>query len=402
MSAAALIIAADEFEEEEEYADAVASLTDALAACGEDTTLKARALEKRARLRLKLDQCEEAADDAAASLSVDPRRQGAWLCKGQAMFELEEFESALASFKSGKAVKGDAGKKAPVFDKWIRKCEAELAEEGEGEDEKDDDDGGAGAAAAAPSIATAQEETAAASAIPDAVSSHAAAPPRFRHDWYQTLDQVVVTIMAKNQDPDNVKVDITSRNLTVEIDLADSSGSSFILDLDLFDEIEPSLCKQKLNKFKLEVKLKKKEAYQWSALEAGEDDVARVVAARGSGAGASGSSSAVPSAYASGKDWNAIEQKLKKEEEEEKPEGEEALNKLFQQIYRNANEDTRRAMNKSFQTSGGTVLSTNWSEVGQKDYEKDRQAPEGMEWRNWEGDKLDKEGNPISKSKPTK
>ena len=43
-----------------------------------------------------------------------------------------------------------------------------------------------------------------------------------------------------------------------------------------------------------------------------------------------------------------------------------------------ANEETRRAMNKSFQTSGGTVLSTNWDEVGTTDYEKERQAPNGM------------------------
>jgi hypothetical protein len=40
-------------------------------------------------------------------------------------------------------------------------------------------------------------------------------------------------------------------------------------------------------------------------------------------------------------------------------------------------------MVKSFQTSGGTVLSTNWSEVSQADYEKDRQAPEGMTWKKW-------------------
>ena len=39
-------------------------------------------------------------------------------------------------------------------------------------------------------------------------------------------------------------------------------------------------------------------------------------------------------------------------------------------------------MIKSFQTSGGTVLSTNWNEVKDKDYEgKDRpEAPQGQEW----------------------
>jgi hypothetical protein len=34
-------------------------------------------------------------------------------------------------------------------------------------------------------------------------------------------------------------------------------------------------------------------------------------------------------------------------------------------------QDTRRAMVKSFQTSNGKVLSTNWGEVSKKDYEKE-------------------------------
>lgn len=40
-------------------------------------------------------------------------------------------------------------------------------------------------------------------------------------------------------------------------------------------------------------------------------------------------------------------------------------------------------MIKSYQTSGGTVLSTNWDEVAKKDYEgKDRPDPvDGTEWR---------------------
>jgi len=86
--------------------------------------------------------------------------------------------------------------------------------------------------------------------------------------------------------------------------------------------------------------------------------------------------------YASKKNWDKIDQEMKKDLENEKPEGDAALNGLFKQIYERADEDTRRAMMKSYQTSGGTVLSTNWGEVAEKDYEgKDRpSAPDGQEW----------------------
>lgn len=70
-----------------------------------------------------------------------------------------------------------------------------------------------------------------------------------------------------------------------------------------------------------------------------------------------------PSPYASKKDWNSVEKQVIQEDEKDKPEGQDALHKLFQQIFANGDPETKRAMMKSYQTSGGTVLSTNWNEV---------------------------------------
>jgi suppressor of G2 allele of SKP1 len=63
-------------------------------------------------------------------------------------------------------------------------------------------------------------------------------------------------------------------------------------------------------------------------------------------------------------------------DEQDKPEGDQALNALFQQIYGSADEDSKRAMMKSFVESNGTCLSTNWSDVSKGKVET--KPPEGM------------------------
>lgn len=50
---------------------------------------------------------------------------------------------------------------------------------------------------------------------------------------------------------------------------------------------------------------------------------------------------------------------------------------ICRDIYANADEDTRRAMVKSYVESNGTSLSTNWQEVGSKTMET--LPPQGME-----------------------
>jgi suppressor of G2 allele of SKP1 len=60
--------------------------------------------------------------------------------------------------------------------------------------------------------------------------------------------------------------------------------------------------------------------------------------------------------------------------------GDEA-NLFFKKLYASADDDTKRAMMKSYVESNGTVLSTNWAEVGKGKVETS--PPDGMEAKKW-------------------
>lgn len=55
-----------------------------------------------------------------------------------------------------------------------------------------------------------------------------------------------------------------------------------------------------------------------------------------------------PSSCKKFRDWNKVEKEIDKQEAEEEPEGEAAVNALLQRIYGNGSDEVRRAMNKSF------------------------------------------------------
>lgn len=93
------------------------------------------------------------------------------------------------------------------------------------------------------------------------------------------------------------------------------------------------------------------------------------------------SSHAYPTSSHIHRNWDKLAADIEKEEKEEKLEGDAALNQLFQKIYGEGSDEVKRAMNKSFVESAGTVLSTNWAEVGNKKVE--RKPPDGMEYKEY-------------------
>jgi len=217
----------------------------------------------------------------------------------------------------------------------------------------------------------------------------------------QTRETVVVRFRTRDAASSGHDIEVNDAGTSLAVCIAMKNGSEFQYELPLYAAVLPQV-QVAVEEYNVEVVLSKRDLVQWPSLEPAKKAMPAAVAAAGSAAplaptpvapaaaAASSTAASEPAASAAAppkakaKNWDALEAELDSDEEEDKPQGEAALQALFRQIYEKADPDTRRAMVKSFQTSGGTVLSTNWGEVSAKNYEEERPAPDGATWKKYD------------------
>ena len=218
----------------------------------------------------------------------------------------------------------------------------------------------------------------------EASSSSSTTRARYRLQWYQNADAVSVEIFVKGtkQMPSGkVRTHFEETGATVEVDDGHADGP-YKLELKLQGKVLPEETKVELLSTKIEIKLAKADkGAQWADLEEGGEPRGLSTAPAPTQAVAPPGKVGDPRKK-SPAEWAALEAEIKQIEKEDKPEGEQALQALFKDIYGKADEDTQKAMIKSFQESNGTVLSTNWNEVGGKKVEV--QPPDGMVSKKYE------------------
>lgn len=297
----------------------------------------------RAQANIKLKNFTEAVSDANKAIELDRSNPKAYLRKGTACFNLEEYQTAKTAFEAGASLVPEDTR----FSEWIKKCDKCIAEEN-------------------------AEQL---NNISSEVVTRAPVKPKYRHEFYQKPDEVVVTIFAKGIPADCVSINYGEQILSVAIDMP--GEDSYIFQPRLFGKIIPAKCRYAVLSTKIEIHLAKVEQIHWTSLEFSNNNLV----VRSSNVSSHNQRPSYPSSRST-KDWDKIEAQVKKEEKDEKLDGDAALNKFFRDIYRDADEDTRRAMRKSFVESNGTVLSTNWKEVGTKEVEGT--PPDGMELKKWE------------------
>ncbi|KAI0257112.1 SGS-domain-containing protein, partial [Lactifluus subvellereus] len=206
-----------------------------------------------------------------------------------------------------------------------------------------------------------------------------------RHEFYETDDKLTITVFDRGADPAHVNVEFQPRSILYE------NGDKKLELQPLKGQIDPDKSSFVVGKVKVEIRLVKAAHGRWGGLVGDAPDrtfhchLAALANSSSVSTPAKKAGSTLPQAR---KNWDSVtktileSEKPKTSGEDPNVSGDSTLNEFFQNLFTNADDDTRRAMMKSFQESGGTALSTNWDEVGKGPVPI--KPPSGSEARKWE------------------
>ncbi len=256
----------------------------------------------------------------------------------------------------------------------------------------------------------------------DSTPTASAVPTKIRHEWYQSPSTVTITLYAKSVAKDKFDVDFQEDSVHVSFPQPSNPSSTYSFTLDpLFALIDPSQSTSKVMSTKIELTLKKAQAGQkWHNIEgtaplktatkdpdmANADDATRAAFLISLANNAMSKQPSQPketapsyptSSRTGPKNWDKLAddhlaqakpKKKKSKSSKTKTDatkdadassgseieddaydsdlGGDEVDGFFKKLYAGADDDTKRAMMKSFSESNGTSLSTNWGDVGSK------------------------------------
>ncbi|EEQ38723.1 SGS domain family protein [Clavispora lusitaniae] len=299
------------------------------------------ALVKRAVTYTKLCNYDDAKRDITKAFEVAQkrgRRNDIGVCYYRlalVFYAEKDFEAALVNFRKAKEYQCAE----PALDIWLAKAERDAKKAGTAVDTRP------------------EQKPVASSTSVETINKSAPLKTKIRDDWYQDNDTITVTIYAKGVKEETLKVEFEPRKVAVCFPGSDSSEYNYNLD-PLYDEIDVHKSKYKVYSTKLEIALSKVQGRKWPSLE-------------GDGAAEANVALEYPSSSKKAVNWS----NFKLDDDDENPEN------FFAKLYKDVDDDTRRAMMKSYVESNGTVLTTNWSEAKDKKFETS--PPEGMEAKKW-------------------
>jgi suppressor of G2 allele of SKP1 len=210
---------------------------------------------------------------------------------------------------------------------------------------------------------------------------------KIKYDWYQNQSKIYFSLLAKGVPKDKAVVEIQGHSITISFPTGLETTYDFSLD-PLYEPINPANSTYNITPSKIEITLEKLSPKKWPTLESNDSinnsstkttdaPIDKAMKAVVLGDAKEANAPVYPTSSKHGpKNW----EKLASDMEVDK-EGDD-INNFFQNLYSSADPDVRRAMMKSYQESNGTVLSTNWEDVGKGKVETS--PPDGMIEKKWD------------------